>query len=372
MRGIARYVEMFGPWSLFIDPLADSHYPRGRSESWRGDGILTYIEAPARAERLADSGIPTVELFAYRLDGRLPLVAHDDPAVGRLAAEHLLERQFRQFAFCGYRATLWSQRRRDGFVACLREHECAAPAEFTVARPATLPEWEEVQQRLTDWVRRLPRPIGLMTCSDHLAQLVLDACQRAGVVVPEEIAVIGVDADEEICRLSNPPLTSVMLDAERVGYEGAQLLDRLMAGRRAPAQPHFIPPLGIATRRSTDITAIADPLVASAARVIREQACSGLTVDQLVQRAGLSRSIFYQRFHDALGRSPHHEILRMQLERVRSLLTQTDLPLKKIADLAGFNSASYLHVAFKRELGLTLGDYRRRQNGNGGHHPTPK
>jgi len=132
MRGIARFVETYGPWSLFIDPLADSHYPRGRSENWHGDGILTYIEDPNRAERLLRSTIPTVELFAYRLDRKLPLVAHDDIAVGRMAADHLLGRYLRRFAFSGYVNTLWSARRQNGFTDFLVEVGCPDPASLLI------------------------------------------------------------------------------------------------------------------------------------------------------------------------------------------------------------------------------------------------
>lgn len=365
MRGIAEYVETFGPWSLFIDPLADSHYPQGRSEDWRGEGILTYIEDAKRAERLRRTGIPTVELFAYRLDRILPLVAPDDVAVGRLAAEHLLGRHFRHFAFCGYTGGLWSERRQTGFASALTKAGCPPPTCWSTPRPSTLAKWEYVQQQLTAWIRQLPKPVGLMACSDHHAQRILDACQRARVAVPEEVAVIGVDDDEEICRLSNPPLTSVILNSEKAGYEGAKLLAKLMRGRAKPGKPevHLIPPVGIATRRSTDVTAINDPLIANAARFIREQACRGVTVEELLSEFKTSRSVFYQRFHDTLGRSPHYEILRVQLERVKNLLCQTSLPLKTIAEMAGFNNPNYLSVAFKREVGQTPGEFRRQQNG---------
>ncbi len=366
MRGIARFVETYGPWSLFIDPLADSHYPRGRSENWRGDGILTYIEDPQRADRLSASAIPTVELFAYRLDRKLPLVAHDDVAVGQMAAEHLLGRHFRWFAFSGYVNTLWSDRRQRGFTEHLTEVGCPPPATLLIQRPETLAEWEEVQQQLTNWIKELHKPVGLMASSDHHAQRILDACQRANVVVPEEVAVIGVDNDEETCRLSDPPLTSVMLDSERVGYEGAKLLNTLMRRKlkARPAKQMFIPPLGVLARQSTDVTAINDPLVAHAARTIRERACHGLSVDELVRSLRISRSIFYQRFHTALGRSPHYEILRVQLDRVKSLLVQTSLPLKEIAEMCGFNNPNYLNVAFKREMGVTPGEYREQKLGH--------
>jgi LacI family transcriptional regulator len=360
MRGIARFVETYGPWSLFIDPLADSRYPRGRSENWHGEGILTYIHDAERAERLRRSPIPTVEMFAYRMDRKLPLVAHDDHAVGRMGAEHLLERHFRRFAFSGYAGQVWCDQRRLGFAAVLTQAGHMDPACLFIRRPGTLAEWEAVQQKLTSWILTMPKPVGLMACSDHHAQRVLDACRRANVVVPEEVAVVGVDNDEEICRLSTPPLTSVILDSERVGYESAKLLDALMQSEIKPDQcePVLIPPLGVATRQSTDVTAVNDPLVATAMRRIRERACAGLSVEELVKLLNTSRSIVYQRFHDLLGRSPHYEIQRVQLARVRNLLLQTPLPLERIAEISGFSNANYLSVAFKREMGLTPGEYR--------------
>lgn len=155
-------------------------------------------------------------------------------------------------------------------------------------------------------------------------------------------------------------MTSVILDSERAGYEGAKLLDKLMRRKIRSRQPRqiFIPPPGVVARQSTDVTAINDSLVASAARTIRERACHGLTVDDLVNSLKISRSIFYQRFQDALGRSPHYEILRVQLDRVKNLLTQTLLPLKEIAEMAGFNNPNYPSVACKREMGVTPGEYR--------------
>jgi LacI family transcriptional regulator len=371
MRGIARFVETCGPWSLFIDPLADSRYPRGRSENWHGDGILTYIHDAERAERLRRGRIPTVEMFAYRTDRKLPLVAHDDISVGQVAAEHLLDRHFRRFAFSGYAGQIWSDRRRQGFASFLAKAGCLDPACLFINRPGTLAEWEAVQQQLTAWILALPKPLGLMACSDHHAQRLLDACRRANLVVPEEVAVIGVDNDEEICRLSTPPLTSVILDSERVGYDSAKLLNALMRGEAGAARQValLIPALGVATRQSTEVTAISDPLVASAMRRIRERACLGLNVEELVRSLGTSRSIVYQRFHDLLGRSPHYEIQRAQLARVRALLVQTSLPLKRIAELAGFSNPNYLSVAFKREMGMTPGEYRQHAGRVESHEP---
>ncbi len=366
LSGIAEYVETFGPWSMFIDLQAESGFRQGRSRNWHGDGILTYIESSARAERLLRSRIPTVELFAYRADNKLPQVVNDDVAIGRLAAEHLLDRQFKHFAFSGYPESLWSERRQRGFVQGITEAKFESPTVLNIRRPKTLAIWESVQQKLAEWIRQLPKPIGIMACSDRHAQRLLDACQRAGFTVPDDIAVIGVDNDEETCRLSNPPLSSVMDNARKVGYEGARILDQLMAGKLKAKEVGtiFIAPLGVATRRSTDVTAIDDRLVATAVGMIRENACNGLVVPQLLKRLGISRSVFYRRFQSALGRSPHHEILRIQLERVRNLLTQTNLSLEKISELAGFKNPDYLSVAFKRELGITPGDFRKQHRNN--------
>ncbi len=150
-----------------------------------------------------------------------------------------------------------------------------------------------------------------------------------------------------------------------MGYEGAALLDTLLRSRRGRADRTkvLIPPLGVATRRSTEASAIADPLVVQALRLIRERACEGLTVEQLLSALHISRSVFYQRFHSVLGSSPHAEILRAQLARAKNLLRQTNLPLKTISEMAGFHSPNYLSVVFKRETGMTPGDYHRHPNG---------
>lgn len=364
LQGIADYVDAFGPWSLFLDPQADSRYPEGRSKNWKGDGILTYIDNPSRAERLHNAGIPTVELFGFRQDKMLPAVINDDHGIGVLAAEHLIERHFKHFAFSGYADTLWSEQRYCGFTNTVRKAQAGTFACLNVQRPQTLPEWESVQEQLTEWIKGLPKPVGLMACSDHHAQRVLDACHRAAIAVPEEVAVIGVDNNEEICRLSNPPLSSVIDDAVRVGYEGAKLLDRLMRGETLPRgqQTQLIPPLGVATRRSTDITAIQDKLIAEVVRHIRERACEGLALNELPRQFGISRSVFYRRFEEAMQRSPHEEVLRVKLERARTLLIQTRLPLEKVAELSGFQSAAYFSVVFKRKTSQTPGEYRSRQS----------
>jgi LacI family transcriptional regulator len=231
LQGIADYLDIYGPWSLSIDPEASGSCGCGWLKNWRGDGVLAYIEDPVMAAQLRRAGIPAVELFRHRLDLGLPQVGNDEAAIGILAAEHLLERQFTRFAFCGYRDHLWSDRRDQGFARRVARSGGTCQDHFSPYQPSTLADWESSQERLTDWLKRLPKPVGLMACSDRHALRVLDACRRARLAVPEEVAVIGVDNDEETCRLANPPLSSVIDNSRRIGFEATQMLDKLMSGR---------------------------------------------------------------------------------------------------------------------------------------------
>jgi LacI family transcriptional regulator len=361
LQGIADYAETVGRWSLYVDPESTGTYSPDWLKNWRGDGILAYVESRATAKRLRASGIPAVEVFGHHLDLKLPQVGNDDEAIGRMAAEHLVACRFRHFAFCGYEKELWSERRRAGFEWVLAKKAFPAQRFFSMRRGPTLAEGQRDRERLIKWLASLPKPVAIMACSDRHGLRILDACRGLGVAVPEDVAVIGVDNDEEMCRLADPPLSSVRDDARKVGFEAARLLDKLMANprRRAEMFPILIPPLGIAVRRSTEVTAVNDRLIADAMRCIRDQACAGLQVADLLARFNVSRSVLYRRFHDSLNRSPHEEILRVQLERAKRLLDENDFTLEHIAELCGFQHSEYLSVAFKRELGLAPGEFRR-------------
>lgn len=363
LQGIADFAEKVGRWSLVIETDARGAYAADWLANWHGDGILAYIESRATARRLRASRIPPVEIFGHLLDLRLPQVGNDDETIGRLAAEHLLSRKFRYFAFCGYRAEPWSARRQAGFDATVTAAGFVPQHFHSPHGDSSLGKGEGERDRLRRWLAALPRPLAIMAGSDRLALRVLDACRRTNLLVPEEVAVIGVDNDEEICRLSDPPLSSVQDNPRKIGFEAALLLDRLMRrpGRQEEIPPPLlVPPLGVAQRRSTDVTAVDDRVVASAMRAIREQACSGLRVGDLLARFNISRSALYRRFSAALDRAPHEEILRVQLERAMALLDQPDLTLERIAELTGFRHSEYFSVAFKRQQGMTPGDYRRR------------
>jgi LacI family transcriptional regulator len=219
--------------------------------------------------------------------------------------------------------------------------------------------WQEEIIGVARWVKKLPKPLGIFAGNDTRGKQLLDACRLAKVAVPEAVAVIGVDNEELACKLALPPLSSVIPDAFRVGYEAAAMLNGMMNGGPEPDALRYIPPLGVVTRQSTDVTAIPDPRVASAMTFIREHACERIGVEDVVEHVLVSRSILQQLFRQILDKTIHEAITDAQIQRVKQLLVETDLPLSAIAQRTGFAYETYLSIVFKRETGRTPGSYRR-------------
>jgi LacI family transcriptional regulator len=215
-------------------------------------------------------------------------------------------------------------------------------------------------RRAVAWVRTLEKPVGIMASFDPLGRQILQACRLAGVEVPDEAAVVGVDDDELLCNLAEPPLSSVAPDTHRTGYVAASLLDRLMNGEAVEPRGYFVEPIGIAVRKSSDMLAIDDHDISSALRYIRENACRGISVGDILPVVPLGRRALESRFTKLVGRSPHDEIERVRLNRVQELLRQTDLSLAAIAAKTGFAHEEYLSVLFKKRIGLPPSAYRRR------------
>jgi LacI family transcriptional regulator len=198
-----------------------------------------------------------------------------------------------------------------------------------------------------------------MACNDIRGQHVIDACRRLRLDVPEQASVLGVDNDELLCRLCSPPLSSVITNAEGVGLKAAEMLSELMAGKRLSTPYQLIRPIDVAIRQSTDAMAIDDRSIATALRYIREHACRGVTVDEVVKHTTISRSSLERKVRKYLGRTPQEEIRHAQVNRARELLATTDLSAERIAELCGFEHPEYLHVVFKRVTGLTPGQFRK-------------
>ncbi len=361
LAGVSSYVEQASAWSLFTESHSLGSFDLKWLRNRKPDGILAFVENLKDAQCLSRLEIPVVEVSAYLRGVGLPQIGNDERAVGRLAAEHLLERQFCNYAYCGYRQQSWSERRCDGFTEFLAEagHGCKI---VRLQRSYDgFCEWEKKQNDLAEWIAGLPKPVGIMACSDRCAQGVLDACFRANILVPEEVAIIGVDNDEIMCRMSTPQLSSVIDNAKQIGFEAAHMIDLLMSGEAEMSdfdEPRLVPPIDVARRQSTDITTVDDQLTAQSLALIQLHACRGLTVNDILDKLAVSRTVLYEHFRDYLGRTPHEQITIVRLYRVRELLLQTDWNLQKIADAAGFDSPDYLGRVFRKYFNTTPGAYR--------------
>jgi LacI family transcriptional regulator len=354
LQGVVAWQREHRPWSLFLAEHTRGDKPPAWLADWDGDGIIARIENAGIARALRRVRLPMVDVSAARLLPALPWFETDDAAVAQAVFEHPRERGFRNFAFCGDPRFNWSNWRQEHFQRAVQ----AEGGTCFAYEPASVATDRDAADDLARWLRSLPKPVGVMACYDLRGVQVLDACRRLGVPVPDEVAVVAVDNDELLCELAHPPLSSVIPNTRRTGYEAAALLDRLMNGGRARGETHLIPPLGVATRQSTDVLAIEDPHVSRAVRYIREHACDGINVRDVLRAVPQSRRLLEARFKKLLGRTPHEEILRVQLRRVKQLLTETDLPLETIAERTGFAHPEYLSVVFRREVGQPPSRYR--------------
>lgn len=361
LQGIIAYLREHRSWSVHLAEHGRGDTPPTWLSRWDGDGVIARIENRAIAQALAGLKMPIIDVSAARLLPKLPWFETDDEAIARLAAQHFLERGFKNFAFCGDPKFDWSNWRGGYFEKIIRTEKL--PIHIYQPPPGDVVEEEMEVERIGQWVSSLPKPVGIMACYDFRGRQVLDACRRRSVAVPDEVAVIGVDNDELLCNLSDPPMSSVVPNVYRTGYSAAELLDRLMAGEKARSEAHFIEPLGIATRQSTDALAIEDANLVRAIRFIRERACDGISVKDVLRAAPQSRRILESRFKKLLGRTPHEEILRVQLDRAKMLLAETELPMVQIAERAGFTHVEYFSAVFKREVGSPPTRYRAHYRG---------
>jgi len=360
LRGVVAYIRKHRPWTTYLAEHGRGDEPPEWLSEWRGDGILARIENQRIADAVVASGRPAVDLSAANLIGSIPWVETDDTKIARAAFGHLRERGLRQFAFYSDQRFNWSKWRAAEFSRLCADAGCPCEILDASAEPGSARSWTRQLRRTVAWVKWLAKPVGIMACYDILGRHVLEACRVGGVAVPDQAAVVGVDDDELLCELSDPPLSSVAPDTYRTGYEAAELLDRLMSGEHFEPRAYLVPPLGVVVRKSSDMLAIDDESVSEAVRFIREHACSGIGVNDVLEDVPMSRRVLEARFKKLVGRSPHEEIERVRLDRVQELLRLTDLTLEGIAEKTGFQHAEYLSALFKKRVGVPPSVYRKR------------
>ena len=334
---------------------------------WGTTGFIGRLQTRATTEMALAAGVPVIamdlsneQLAGGLLPARVSEIRPDSCLAGRMAAEHLLERGFRNFGYCGYAGRIWSERRKQGFCRRLEQSGFSCHVYQPAKRqPTSFLPWQHECGSVVDWLRGLPKPLGIMACNDVRGRQVLEASTLGDMPVPYEVAVVGADDDQLLCDLSNPSLSSVAFNVRQAGYRAVELLDGLMSRRLKRPQRIDVEPLWVVPRQSTDAIAVDDAEVAMALRYIRENARRPIGVRDVVKHLAVSRRTLEIRFQGSLGRSIREEIERVRLDWTKQLLLETDLAASKIADHTGFRCPSYLSKVFHRMTGVTLAQYRR-------------
>jgi LacI family transcriptional regulator len=359
LRGIAHYSQLNGMW--IFEHQIPFYLQTSRQETLslksipKVDGIIMR-EQPG-AEELINSGIPIVFASYLTHDFQVPIAATDDVQIGQTAAEHFLSRGFEQFAFVGYDSMFWSNNRRDAFSQMLAARGFSCRPYIQDSRPRRR-QWDHEQITLPQWLMSLPKPVGVFCCNDDRGQQVLTAARLAGISVPSEIAVLGVDNDEFICALTHPPLSSIALSVEMAGFEAAAALDAMMQNK--PLLDRIIPVKvsHVSTRQSSDFLAISDPVVAEAVQFIRLNARKPLQIDDVLRVMAVSRRCLYDRFKKILGCSVHEFIKRRRVEQIEKMLLESDLSISEIAFRLGFTGDDHIAQYFRCETGLNPHKFR--------------
>ncbi len=380
LRGIYRYSSMHRRWQIDLDGDGGQGLP--------GDANGAILRDHRRMPSLLRREIPIV--FASYLHKSIRgshRILSDDRAIGRMAASHLLERGFRQFAFVGYDGMYWSHQRQESFSQAVGQagHACDV---FKQTPDLRLRVWRKEKRVLAEWLGTLERPVGLMACNDDRAREVVEACAIAGLAIPEEAAILGVDDDEFVCNLANPSISSISLGVEEAGYRAAELLDEMMKARNArtstdahgpaptpssvevrvgPCQsvsPRFssqilVSPLAVVTRRSTDIAAIEDPFVAAAVQFIRTHCRRPIQMADVVERVAVSRRSLSDRFRRTLGCTIAQYIKRTHVAQIEELLRNDSHSIGEIAEILGFPSQDHVAQYFRSVAGMSPNAFRK-------------
>jgi LacI family transcriptional regulator len=380
-RGLVRFAKAKPDWRLY--GYGWMFRPLSGLKDWKGEGIIARVESPESADLLSSLGLPVVDVAGAYSRPNFRSVTNDDFLTGYKAGLHLIDCGFSRFAFLGVKATLWSERRYQGFEQALAERRGAEPETPGIPvfeRP--LPWWENLAAdsawdqgsafgsaigravglaELAEFLRRLEGPTALFACNDTTGLRATELARRLGIAVPESLAILGVDNEDILCELASPSLSSVMLDCEAIGYRAASELDAILSGREALSRDRRtieVPPKEIAERESTRIFACEDKLVSKAVTMIRARAHEGIGVSDLLGSLPASRRSLETRFRAAMGRSIHEEIVRAKLARAKRLLRETEETVERVAEGSGFGSVQRFYEIFKKAEGMSPSAWR--------------
>lgn len=371
MKGIQAFAADHGGWALLTSPptlpgAEEVALTTGDMRGWHGDGVIAYVSDSREAREARQLDLPVVAIGGMLADPGLHRVTVDHFAIGRLGAEHLLECGFRRLAFLGLQGPWYSSERARGFVE--RAREAGVPCDVFLQPPDKRRiTWKQRLAPLHRWLATMQPPVGIMAVHDFRARMIIEECQRLGLSVPHDVAVLGVDDSPTICETSHPAISSVSRNAFRHGFETAALLHQVMRRRNLKPREIIIPPDGVVQRRSTDTLAVDDPHIRRAVRTMRERLGEPSGLEHVLDDAQISRRLLETRFQDALHCSPYHFLCRLRVERARKLLEQPGrLKLGQVASMCGFTGAAHLSRVFLRITGGLPSSHRSLMQKEGG------
>jgi len=365
IAGVAAYLSgTRSSWDLFLEE--DFRLRLPGIEDWQGDGVIADFDDPAVAAALARSRIPVVAVGgSYEnvesYPSNVPYVATDNFKLVKLAYDHLIEGGLRHFALFSLpeaQENRWAQERENAFRSLMRRDRI--DGEVFRGQGTSAPSWDEAVQQQIKWLHSLPKPVGIIAVTDARARQLMQACMIAGIEVPEQVALIGIDNDPLARMLTRIPLSSVIQGAQEMGRAAAHLLDRMLHGAQLSDTRILVPPAGINVLASSKHEAVKHPHVMRARHFIRQYACQGIKTGQVADYVGISRSSLESYFRQELGCSVHDEILRFRLDSATAILGRGDCNLADVALSCGFTSSQYMHSVFKREFGCTPRAYQER------------
>lgn len=365
MQGIARYARLYGPWQLnniWMDFYESSPKKTGflvnlKKNLKNSDGVIM-IE-PQAVDFVKDIEIPAV-IASTIMDAEVPTkptILTNSRTIGKMGADYFIQKGFKNLAFCGLKKMLWSEHRQNYF------EDTARKAGLEIFKYSfTYPHRESSRDAKLDliakWIRRLPKPVGIMSCNDLCGKFIVDSCRRNSIAVPQEVAVLGVDNDDILCDLTYPSLSSIELNTERGGFDAAALLDKIMKGVEVDTKTIVIEPVRVQERQSTGIIAVDDRIVSDVLSFIKNNAQRPLQVVDILNEFGISRRSLYAKFNDSIGTGVYEQIRKIRVEKICNMLIETNKSIKEIAFELGFHSVDHIARFFRKEKGITPTQYR--------------
>ena len=349
LRGISQFSRQVGNWELLYAPRGLEDVVPDWLESWEGDGVIARIQDEGMLSALKKLEIPVVDVLGVP-NHDLPLVRVDDEKISGKIAKHFLDRSFDHFAFYGIEGESWSRRREDAF----RQATASGKSYASLNSLRGISECNSAHfSKLKEWLLSLPKPLAMMTCSDQCGLTLVEACRAADITVPEEVAVVSVDNDHALCEVATPNLSSIRGGHQKVGFEAASLLNRLIDDTPVSSDRILIPPNEIVVRDSSDARSISDASVRNAIQFMREHLSEPITNETIARAVGLSRTRMQVRFRAEVGMSLREFLAERRLRQAEKLIRSTDLTFADIAERCGFRHHEYLGYVLKKERGVT-------------------